>query len=192
MNGTMLRTSLFMLLLGGLAACEELPDPEFVYGSSLADAEFTVLDPDMGVHPNISVTTHPDNPFRGGISLEAKFNAQAVGPIPAFYGWAQALVQEPTGEHQYFAAAAARDIYRFELTEDQDLVYARSIAVRGYQNCLTEFPDSTATFDVTGNARFDLLVEAIQGLEDLGGEVPAGWALVSGPDGELIATYSGD
>ena len=185
-------TALALLLTAGLAACEEQPDPEYIYGESLADVEFVVVDPNQGVHPNSSITQHPDNPFRRGISLEAKFDAQAVGPVPAFYGWAQALAQEPTGEHQYFAAAAARDIYRFELADPEDLVYARRIAVLGYQNCLTEFPDSTATFDITGNTRFDLLPQAILGLEDLGGEVPAGWALIEQADGTYVATYSGD
>ena len=177
------------LLLGG---CDELADPTYLYGESLADLEFVVLDPDQGVYPNTSITTHPDNPFRRGISLEAKFAAQDLGPVPAFYGWAQALVQEPTGEHQFFAAAAAHDIYRFQLADDADLVYARSIAVRGYQNCLNEFSDSTATYDVTGNLRYDLLAQVLQGLEDLGGEIPLGWALVEQPDGSLIATYSGE
>ncbi|MFT4976555.1 MAG: hypothetical protein ACI8S6_002460, partial [Myxococcota bacterium] len=139
-----------------LVGCEELPDPEYLYGESLAGLEFIVLDPDQGVYPNTSITTHPENPFRHGISLEAKFAAQDQGPVPAFYGWAQALVQEPTGEHQYYVAAAAHDIYRFELAEDEDMVYARSIAVRGYQSCLEVFPDSTATYDVTGNLRYDL------------------------------------
>lgn len=174
-----------------LAGCEDLPDPVYLYGESLADLEFIVLDPDQGVYPNTSITTHPENPFRRGISLEAKFAAQEQGPVPAFYGWAQALAQEPTGEHQYFAAAAAHDIYRFGLADDGDMVYARDIAVRGYQRCLDEFPDSTATYDATGNARYDLLDEALQGLIDLGGEVPVGWSLVEQSDGSVIAIYSG-
>lgn len=180
------------LALAALPACEEQPDPEYVYGQSLADVEFVVLDPDQGVYPNASITSHPENPFRRGISLEAKFDASTVGPVPAFYAWAQALAQEPTGEHQFFTASAARDIYRFRLADDEDLVYARDIAIRGYQNCLNEFPDSTATFDATGNLRFDLLVRTIQELESLGGDVPPGWALVQQQDGSFVATYSGD
>lgn len=179
--------------LGLLVAvgCEPLPDPAYLYGERLSDLAFIVLDPDQGVHPNASILSHPENPFRRGISLEAKFAAQDQGPIPAFYAWAQALVQEPTGEHQFFTAAAAHDIHSLGLAEDADLVYARSIAVRGYQNCLTVFPDSTATFDVTGNARYDLLAQAIQGLQDLGGEIPLGWALLTQPDGSVVAVYSG-
>lgn len=193
MNSLTLRSlALAAMTAAVLPACAELEDPTYLYGESLADIEFIVLDPDQGVYPNASITTHPENPFRRGISLDSKFNVATSGPVPAFYGWAQALAQEPTGEHQFFTASAARDIYNRGLAEDEDLVYARSIAVRGYQNCLTEFPDSTATFDVTGNARFDLLVQTIQGLEDLGGEIPAGWALAQGANGELVATYSGD
>ena len=120
-------TAILGLLLVG---CDPLPDPAYVYGESLADLTFTVIDPDQGVYPNTSILTHPENPFSQGISLEAKFAAQEQGPIPAFYAWAQALVQEPTGEHQFFAAAAAHDIYSFGLADDADLVYARSIAVR--------------------------------------------------------------
>ncbi|MEL6347563.1 MAG: hypothetical protein AAFV53_30930 [Myxococcota bacterium] len=189
----MLRTLLCSLSAGALVAgCDELDDPSFIYGESLADIEFIVLDPDQGVHPNASISTHPENPFRFGISIDAKFDAATLGPVPAFYGWAQALVQEPTGEHQYFAAAAAKDIYNFGLADDADLVYARSIAVRGYQNCLNEFADSTATFDVTGNVRSDLLADTIRGLEELGGEVPAGWVLVEQSDGSFVATYNGN
>lgn len=189
----MRQTTTLCALTAGLllAGCEEQPDPAFIYGESLAGIEFIVLDPDQGVYPNTSITTHPENPFRRGISLDAKFAAQEQGPVPAFYAWAQALAQIPTGEHQYFAAAAAHDIYQFGLAEDADLVYARSIAVRGYQNCLTEFPDSTATYDVTGNARYDLLDDALMGLIDLGGEVPQGWSLVEQPDGSVLAIYSG-
>lgn len=196
MNWKMLQRPVFTLALvagAALTGCDEdLPDPQFLYGESLVGLEFVVLDLDQGVHPNTSITSHPDNPFRRGISLEAKFDAETLGPIPAFYGWAQALAQEPTGEHQYFAAAAARDIYNFELAEEEDLVFARSIAVRGFQNCLTEFPDTTAFFDVTGNQRTDLLAEALQGVIELGGEVPAGWVLIEQADGTFVATFNGN
>lgn len=182
------------LLLGlafAAAGCEELPEPTYLYGEQLGGLQFVVIDPDQGVYPNASITAHPNNPFRRGISLQSKFAAQSVGPIPAFYGWAQALVQEPTGEHQFYAAAAARDIYLAELAAPEDLVYARSIAVRGFQNCLTEFPDSTATFDITGNARFDLLAQAIDGIVQLGGRVPAGWSVVESADGTRVAVFAG-
>lgn len=175
-------------LLGG---CEDLPDPEYLYGEQLGAVRFVVIDSDQGVHPNTSITAHPDNPFRRGISLESKFAVQDIGPVPAFYGWAQALVQEPTGEHQFFTAAAARDIYLTEQADPEDLVFARSIAVRGFQTCLTDFPDSTATFDITGNARFDLLAQAIDGIVALGGRVPAGWDVIERADGTRVAVYSG-
>ena len=170
-----------------LAGCEELPEPAFLYGEQLGGLEFVVIDPDQGVHPNSSIMSHPDNPFRRGVSLDTKFAAQDVGPIPAFYAWSTALVQEPTGEHQFYAAAAARDIYLSERAEPKDLVFARSIAVRGFQNCLTEFPDSSGTFDITGNTRFDLLAQAIDGIEALGGRVPQGWAVVENADGVRVA-----
>jgi len=180
------------LLPVGLAACEEQPEPEYIYGEQLGGLEFVVIDADQGVHPNTSITRHPNNPFRRGISLESKFAAQDVGPVVAFYGWAQALAQEPTGEHQFFAAAAARDIYLSERADPQDLVYARSIAVRGFQTCLEEFPDSTATYDATGNLRYDLLAQAIDGIVGLGGRVPAGWQVIEQPDGTRVAVYSGE
>lgn len=179
------------LVLGLGSGCQELPDPTYLYGEQLGGLRFVVIDLDQGVYPNTSITRHPDNPFRRGISLESKFAAQEVGAIPAFYAWAQALVQEPTGEHQFFAAAAARDIYLSERADPEDLVYARSIAVRGFQNCLTEFSDSTATFDITGNLRFDLLAQAIDGIVALGGRVPPGWNVVESADGTRVAVFSG-
>ena len=174
-----------------LSACEELPDPEYLYGEQIGGLEFVVLDPDQGVHPNASIMQHPDNPFRRGISLESKFAVQGAGPVPAFYGWATALVQEPTGEHQFFTASAARDIYLSERAEPEDLVYARDIAVRGYREVLITFPDSAATYDATGTVRYDLLAQTIDNLNALGGVVPPGWSVVESADGTRVAVYAG-
>jgi hypothetical protein len=189
-----MKTHNLALVLAALAAvpsCAPLPDPEFVYGEQLGALQFVVRSPDQGVYPDASIVEHPDNPFRWGVSLENKFAAQDVGPIPAFYAWATALVQEPTGEHQYFAAAAARDIYVARLCDDEDLVYARDIAVRGFQQVLITFPDSAATFDVTGTLRFPLLVQAIDGIVGLGGRVPPGWSVVVSADGTRTAVFVG-
>jgi hypothetical protein len=177
-----------LLTLGG---CEELPDPEYIYGEQLGGLEFVVLDPDQGVHPNTSIMDHPDNPFRRGISLESKFAVQLAGPVPAFYGWATALVQEPTGEHQFYAASAARDIYLSERAAPEDLVYARDIAVRGYQNVLTEFTGAV-TYDATGTIAYPLSAQAIDSIVLLGGRVPAGWSIVEGANGVRTAVYVGE
>lgn len=175
-----------------LGACEALPDPEYLYGEQLGGLEFVVLDPDQGVHPNTSILAHPDNPFRRGISLEAKFAAQDVGPVPAFYGWSTALAQEPTGEHQFYAAAAARDVYLARLADDEDLVYARDIAVRGWREVLLSFSDSAATYDATGTQRYSLLAQTIDGIQSLGGTVPAGWVVIEQADGTRVGVYQED
>lgn len=182
-----------LLLLGCLlAACEPLPAPAYVYGESLGDLEFIVLDPDQGVHPNASILDHPENPFRRGISLESKFEAQGEGAIPAFYAWATALVQEPTGEHQFFTASAARDVYLGQLADPEDLIYVRDIAVRGYQQVLETFPDSAATYDATGTIRYDLLAQTVDNLALLGGQIPVGWSVVESADGTRVAVYTGE
>lgn len=174
----------------GLLGCEEQPEPEYLYGEQIGGLEFIVLDPDQGVHPNTSILVHPENPFRRGISLESKFAVVSAGPVAAFYGWSTALTQQPTGEHQYYAAAAARDIYFGGLAADEDLVYARDIAVRGFQEVLLTFPDTAQTYDITGNVIYDLRAQAIDGIIALGGRVPNGWDVVT-EDGRRVAVYHG-
>ncbi|MFK7928656.1 MAG: hypothetical protein AB8H79_10750 [Myxococcota bacterium] len=171
--------------------CAELPEPEYIYGGYVEGLEFIVLDVDQGVHPNASIMQHPENPFRRGISLESRFAVQSAGPVAAFYGWATSLVQEPTGEHQFYAASAARDIYFSERADPEDLVFARDIAVRGYREVLLSFPDSAGTYDATGTVRFDLLGQTIDGIVSLGGVVPPGWSVVESPDGTRTGVYVG-
>ena len=185
MNST-LRLVVASLGLAMVTGCEEQPDPAFVYGEQLGGLEFVVFDPDQGVHPNTSITRHPENPFSNGISLETKFEVGAAGVVAGFYGWATALVQEPTGEHQFYAASAARDIYVSQRAAPEDLVYARDIAVRGYQNVLTEFTGAV-TYDATGTVAYPLSAQAIDGIVSLGGTVPTGWSVVEDANGVRTA-----
>jgi hypothetical protein len=174
----MTRIPLFALL--ALSACAEVPT--YVYGESLGPLEFSLYSRDMGVYPDASVLDDPNNPFRFGIGAETKWEVAEDGPVAAFYGWATALVGEPTGEHQFFAAANAHAIYDQRLAPGEQLVFVRDIAIRGYQNVLDEFPGSV-TFSADGRLTFPLGPQALRGIEALGGEVQNGWVLVPTEDG---------
>lgn len=182
----MTRFLLLTALVAPLVGCAEQPDPTFQYGLRLDELTFEVWSPDQGVHPDASILSHPQNPFEDGIGAETKWDVADHGPVPAFYGWATALVGIPTGEHQFLAANAAKSIYDLGLAELDDLPIARDIAVRGFQNVLEEFPDAV-TFDGTGREAYELVTPAYLALEDLGGDIPAGWTLVENPDGSTAA-----
>ena len=108
-----------LLPLISLIACSsDLPVPAYRYGVLLADLQFEVTDPDMGIHPNVSILADPENPFaEGGISLEGKFSAYSDSPTAGFYGMGTALANQPTGEHQYYTAASLEGIYDERLEE---------------------------------------------------------------------------
>jgi hypothetical protein len=175
-----MHTASFLLLLAGCIA-----DPaEYRYGQDLTDLEFVPFSPDEGVHPDESVMVDPNNPFAGGIGDQTKWDVVASGPVHAFYAMATALVQIPTGEHQYYAAAAAHDIWDQELAAPEDLWLARDIAVRGYRAVLEVFPDDV-TYDATGTYWWYVAPLAYQGLVELGADT-SGFALVTTDDGQLV------
>ncbi len=164
--------------------CVEAPD--FVYGESLGPLEFELYSRDMGVHPDTSVMNDPNNPFSQGISASTKFDVAQDGPIAAFYGWSTALVGEPTGEHQFYAAANAHAMYDAGLAHPEDLVFVRDIAIRGYQNVLDVFPGAV-TYSADGRLIFDLAPQAYLGIEALGGDVQGGWIFIPTEDGGAVA-----
>jgi hypothetical protein len=140
----------------------------------------------MGVYPDASVMRDPNNPFSQGISALTKFEVAVDGPIAAFYGWSTALVGEPTGEHQFYAAVNAHAMYDAGLTDPGDLVFVRDIAIRGYQNVLNVFPGAV-TYSADGRQIFDLAPQAYMGIEALGGDVEGGWIFIETEDGGAVA-----
>jgi hypothetical protein len=178
-----------LLPLISLIACSsDLPVPAYRYGVLLADLQFEVTDPDMGIHPNVSILADPENPFaEGGISLEGKFSAYSDSPTAGFYGMGTALANQPTGEHQYYTAASLEGIYDERDISDPGLV--RDMAIRAYQSVLDNFPGSV-TFDESGRFSFPLGPLAIDGIEGLGGTVQNGWVKVATADGSFAAVQN--
>ncbi len=184
-----------LLLLAGLGACADQPDPSYEYGTDLFGlGQFDPIGPDVGVHPDDSVLIDPDNPFRRGISGEdaARFDALEAGPIYGFYAFATALTAIPFGENQYYSALQLQLIYEQELAAPEDLALVRSLAIRGFQAVLDDFPDTAFTFDPSGRFQFDLLAPSVQRIIELGGTPQNGWTLITGPDGVAVAVQSGE
>lgn len=178
----------FLPLLSLLACSSDLPVPEYRYGVLLADLQFEVTDPDMGIHPNTSILADPENPFAtGGISPEGKFQALTDSPTAGFYGMGTALTNEPTGEHQYYTAVSLEGIYDEREISDPGLV--RDMAIRAYQSVLDNFAGSV-TFDEAGRFSFELGPLAIDGIEGLGGDVLNGWSKVETADGSFTAVQN--
>jgi hypothetical protein len=178
-----------LLLTLGLAACEPVDDPQYRYGVQLAELEFVLSNTEMGIHPDTSVLTDPNNPFSGGVTLETKFAVLVDGPIAGFYAWASSLASVPTGEDQFYTAVNLHGIYEEELAEPGDLPFVRDMAIRAYQSTLDNFPGAV-TYDATGRLAFQLAPLCILGIESLGGVVENGWFVVEAEDGELIAVQN--
>lgn len=160
--------------------CLEPGDP--VYGESFPDDPFVVFDPTVGVFPYETVLEDPNNPFanvRAG-DVESVFEIEANDPyhVTAFYVWATALARIPMGESQFYAAANLQEIWESGNASQEDLATIRQMAIDGYTQVLTAFPDA-GTFDETGTIRFELLTPAYQGILALEGEPPAGWVVVT-------------
>lgn len=185
------RTLTALALVAALGAgCDEGDPPEYEYGVVLADLELSLISDTVGVYPDRSVVFDPNNPFRGGLSLETKFAVLDDGPIAGFYAFATALANEPTGENQWYTANQLQLVHEQQLAHPDDLALVRQIAIAGYQQVLDKFTGAV-TYDATGRIPFDLMPLALQGILDLGGRPENGWKLVTGPDGELVAVQSG-
>lgn len=181
--------NVMVVALSAIGGCET-PGPQYVYGIPLGALEIELIGPDVGVYPDTSVLTDPNNPFRDGLSGDMKFQVLEAGPIAGFYAFATALSGEPTGENQYYTANQLQLVWGGGLAEPDELALVRDLALRGYQNVLDVFTGAV-TYDVTGRVAFDLMPLAILGIEALGGEPLNGWHLVVDEDGQLVAVQSG-
>ena len=166
----------------------EVEDPSYEYGESLGNTAFSLYSTDMGIHPSGDVLDDPNNPFgTSGIGEETKWDVVASGdPVTGFYAMATALVQIPTGEHQFYAAQSLHLIYDLERAAPEDLVFVRSMAIEGYQAVLDYFADDV-TYDATGRYYWYVAPLAIEGIEALGGDVQGGWIVTTNSDGYAIA-----
>lgn len=168
------------------------PPAEYRFGTNVSGLTFAPIDPNEGVHPNTSVLRDPANPFLltganlraqpdGGVGTKWRLLG-TVGGVPAFYAFATALAQEPTGENQYYAAQmlgeiAATGAFEPPVTEAQ----VRAMAIAGYRAALDYFPNSVS-YLADGKTFFSVDTLAYQGAVALGDPV-LGYALVPGTDG---------
>lgn len=165
--------------------CIEEPG-EIRYGQPIWELELVLTGPSMGVDPDTSVLSVDENPFKDGVG-EARWELLADSEfVGAFYAWASMLAIGPYGEAQFYTSSSAQSIYELELTDSEDLVWVREIAISGYQRMLDEWPDAV-TYDITGTIAYPLAPLAVQGIESLGGTVEGGWILVENADGEVVA-----
>lgn len=195
--------TVFTMILAGMGCAQ--PDPAvYEQALDLTSLEYRFHTENTGVHPHDDVLMDPNNPFTGGLGGDTnedgapgdgKWEVESTGlAVPRFYAWATVLVSQPTGEHQYFAAAALRDIFASAQASPDDLYRVRQLALSGYQVVLDEFTDSLSY--TADEAAYPLAPLALGDMLDLGA-VPEGWwpITVSGDgDGspEVVAYTDGE
>jgi hypothetical protein len=172
--------------------------PAFLYGDDLTNVVFHLAGPNMGVYPDQSVLSEPNNPFANdppntncapdlGAGCTAKWLIQAnAGAVVGFYSWATLDAITPSGENQYYAALDLQQIYQTGQADQGDLPTVKTLAIRGYQAVLDYFPTSV-TYDKTGQHSFDLATLSYKAIVALGGQVQGGWYLVKRADGSDLA-----
>jgi len=173
----------FGFSLGLWTACE-IDSGEYRFGEIILGIEFQLYSDNIGVHPNKDVLLDPNNPFRlSDVGADTKWDIQNDGGnAAAFYSWATRLANEPTGEHQFYAASRLRDIYSTGEGKPEQREEVRKVAIRGFQAMLDYFPNAV-TYDVTGTIRYRLALQAIEAIRALGGTVEGNWILVTSADG---------
>lgn len=183
--------SIARLAVAGVLAAACAEPAEHIYGARVTDLTFELCDPEMGIHPSQAVLDCDANPFAAGVGAETKWRVQtAGGPVAAFYAWATALATQPTGEHQYYTAAALKGVYLAAEADQDDLETVRLMAVAAYQSVLDQFPESIS-FDATGTIPFRLATPAYRGIVELGERPRGGWVLVPTTDAGEQAVHIG-
>jgi hypothetical protein len=186
------------VLMGLLAACGQ--PAEYRFGENVSGLRFAPVSPSEGVFPSPAVLFDPANPFRtdqfnlrlqpdGGVGTKWAL-LSSVGGVPAFYAFATALANEPTGENQFYSAQTLGQIaltgaYADSTTREK----VTAMAVAGYQSMLDNFPNAV-TYDATGKTAFPLATQAYTSAVALGGTI-VGWSLVTSADGTPVAVRNG-
>lgn len=180
----------FVTLALLLVACG--PPAQYRFGENLSGLLFKPIDGTEGIYPSVSVTRDPANPFRfAGANLSAQPDGGVgtkwqllgtVGGVPAFYAFATALSQEPTGENQLYTAQMLGEIAQSGAVADGvNVQQVRDMAIAGYRATLDYFP-SSVSYLADGKTFFYVDVLAYQGGVALGSPM-TGFALVPGVDG---------
>ena len=153
--------------------------PVYVVGADLETLSFNLHTANMGIHPDQSVLSDPNNPFAdSALSEDTKWVITAeAGPIASFYVWATLLARMPGGEAQYYTSLALSDIYTQGLADPAALPYVRLMAIQGFQALLDHFPTSVS-YQADGKSSYPLAPEAYRGIVALGGSVQGNWVVV--------------
>lgn len=181
---------LMMSVFLGVCGCDTPDVASYLYGHNLTVVEFVPSDENMGIHPNVSVLTDPENPFKDafpGPETRWEINDHA-NHAAGFYSWATLLALQPTGENQFYVASKLRAIFEEAETLPEAMPYVREMALRAYTAVLEHFPASV-TYDTTGTIPYALAPLALQALTELGGAIPPGWSLVQTPTGGVSAVF---
>lgn len=168
------------------AACYE--PPSYIYGDFVGTEPLELHSSGVGVHPDTSVLSDPNNPFVGDIPVgDLKWDIETyASDVAAFYSWASILAIEPTGENQFYVAQNLADIYVNGNAVQDDLEAVRDQAIAAYQAVLDHFPDAQS-FDATGTFAFELVTPSYLAILDLGGTPEGDWVLVTGIGGNPTA-----
>jgi hypothetical protein len=170
----------------GLVACACGEPAQYRFGTNVTGLRFTPTSAREGIYPDQTVTVDPNNPFRVyPLSKDTKWQLLSGGALVAsYYAFATALVGEPTGENQFYAAKLLGDIAGANALNDptqHDQVV--QMAIDGNQAMLDHFPDAVS-YDATGTIAFRLATPAYKAIIALGGKVQGSWLLVTTANGD--------
>ncbi len=181
-----MRTSLLAVAALALVGCTKTP--AYLYGRDFTSLTFHPYSANVGIYPDRSILTDPNNPFATDPPTEdGKWVLEAnAGPVAAFYSWGTINANNPYGEAQFYTAHDLQQIFRTGQASGDDLPVAQDLAIRGYQAVLDYFPTSV-TYDATGKIAFSLATMAYEGIVGLGGTVQGGWKLIKAEDGSDVA-----
>lgn len=194
-----LAISLMAFSLAGCGGDSGVDSGEVVNYVELPTDEFTSLYcPEIGIGEETCVLYDPVNPYvRASVTDITKWDLSDDAPSfkSKFYLWATALVRNPQGENQFYAADSLHNIYR-----EEGSVLAQEQAKKGYRAVLDNFygsvtytgPVDAQTENLLRNWVTDRLVDpvglpqlyddrslAIQALDDWGYLYDAGTATIS-------------
>lgn len=181
-----------LVVVAALALIACGPPAQYRFGTNVSGLRFKPIDATEGVYPSVSVTKDPANPFRfAGANLSAQPDGGvgtkwqllgSVGGVPAFYAFATALSQEPTGENQFYTAQMLGEIAQSGAVADGVTeAQVRAMAIAGYRATLDYFPSSVSYLG-DGKTFFYVDVLAYQGGLGLGSPM-TGFTLVESTDG---------
>jgi hypothetical protein len=172
----MRKWSLTFAVLVSLAVTGCTNTPAYLYGENLSGLQFEYWNANMGIYPDTSILNDPNNPFaHDPCSTEGKWAIQGgAGPIVSFYCWATLVATAPNGEEQYYVGLNLKSIFQ----TGKGGAYQGDVQVLGiaaYTSLLTNFP-TAVTYDSSGQNASELATPSCQGILDLDGKLPAGWA----------------